>query len=266
MTLSGDQSTGIWAGSWRRIIDEHLALALGNSFRQQLLWILNERVASPSELSKELGESLNKVCHHIDVLKKAGCIELAFKRTVGNRIQHFYRATARAFLDGTEWRKVPDTVKVGMRATLLENIINDAVGAVVNGTFDVNDDAHLSWTPALVDDQGREEVTETLERSLEEIITILKKAKVRLMSRDEAGTSYTVAFMGFSSVGGKKKVGPPIDATDLARSPTKATKTEKKTARGKRKGSATKKRRKATGTSKTNQPKSKKKKGSKKKK
>jgi hypothetical protein len=60
-------------GSFRRIIDEYIAKALGNAFRQQILWILNERIASPSEIARELGEDLRKVCGHIDVLKKAGC-------------------------------------------------------------------------------------------------------------------------------------------------------------------------------------------------
>jgi len=95
---------------WRQIIDECVGKALGNSFRQQILWIMNERAASPSEVAEELGETLNKVCHHIDVLKEAKCIELAFTRLVGNRVQHFYRATSRAFLDDVEWPKVPESL------------------------------------------------------------------------------------------------------------------------------------------------------------
>lgn len=106
-------------GNWRRIIDEQIAKALGNAFRQQILWILNERVASPKEVAAELGADLRKVCNHIDVLRDANCIELAYVKPVGNRIQHFYRATSRAFLDGLDWPSVPDSVKVGMRATLL---------------------------------------------------------------------------------------------------------------------------------------------------
>ena len=122
--------------SWRRIIDECIAKALANSFRQQILWILNERIASPSEIAKELGEDLSKVCNHINVLKDAGCIELAYVRPVGNRLQHFYRANSRAFLDDLDWPSVPESVQRGMRATLLRNVLDDSIDAVVEGTYD----------------------------------------------------------------------------------------------------------------------------------
>src|SRR4029077_7770220 len=141
---------------WRQIIDECVGKALGNSFRQQILWIFNERAASPSEVAVELGETLNKVCHHIKVLKDAKCIELAFTRIVGNRVQHFYKANSRAFLEGTESPKIPESLKEGLRATLLRNVLDDAIQAVVEGTYDSCEGSHMSWTPMIVDDQGRE--------------------------------------------------------------------------------------------------------------
>jgi len=205
-------------GTWRRIIDECIAKVLGNAFRQQILWILNERIASPSEIAEELGVDLRKVCNHINVLKEANCIELVYVKPVGNRLQHFYRATSRAFLDEVEWPKVPDSVKGGMRATLLRNILADVIEVVAEGTYDELEGSHMSWTPMILDEQGRNEIAQILERALLEAMTVQEATKERLVSSGAAGVSYTVSIMGYPSLGGEKTVGPPIGAQELATS------------------------------------------------
>jgi DNA-binding transcriptional ArsR family regulator len=216
MAVRRSRATREMPGSWRRIIDEQIAKALGNAFRQQILWILNERVASPSEIAADLGIDLRKVCNHIDVLKKAKCIELAHIKLVGNRLQHFYRATSRAFLDDLDWPSVPDSVKLGMRATLLRDILVDAIETVVEGTYDEFDGSHMSWTPMILDEQGRNEMAELLERALREAIAVQESTKERLASSGEAGNSYTVSIMGYPSLGGTKTVGPPTHPQELA--------------------------------------------------
>lgn len=224
---------------WRQIIDECVGKALGNSFRQQILWIFNERAASPSEISLELNETLNKVCHHVNVLKEAKCIELAFTRTNGNRVQHFYKATSRAFLEGTEWPKVPESLKEGLRATLLRNVLDDAIQAVVEGTYDSQEGSHMSWTPMILDEQGLKELIPVLERALLEAIAVQDSTKKRLASSGAMGLSYTVSILGYPSVGGQKKVGPPTDAEELSASAgPKATKASKKKAKTAKKGQA----------------------------
>jgi hypothetical protein len=142
--------------------------------------------------------------------------QLAYVKPVGNRLQHFYRATSRAFLDGLDWPSVPDSVKVGMRATLLRNILGDAIEAVVEGTYDEFDGSHMSWTPMILDEQGRNEIAEILERALLDAIAVQESTKERLASSGEAGVSYTVSIMGYPSLGGKRTVGPPTDAQELA--------------------------------------------------
>jgi len=235
---------------WRTIIDECLAKALGNSFRQQIVWLLNERIASPSEIAKELRVSLNKVCHHIKVLEAAKCIELVFERPHGTSIQHFYQATSRAFLDDTDWSGVAESLKDGLRATLLRTLVDDAVDAVVTGTYDSQEGSHMSFAPMIVDDQGREELAQTLERTLLDVIAIQEVTKQRLISNRATGVSYTVSILGYPSVKGKKKVGPPVDAKELAGSTRlPETKAKKTTGSAGRAGKATPKakRKKAKG-------------------
>lgn len=227
------------ARKWRQIIDECVGKALANSFRQQILWIFNERIASPSDVADELGEGLSKVCHHIKVLRDAKCIELVHTETVGNRVQHYYKANSRAFLDEVEWRKVPDSLKEGLRATLLSNVIDDSVDALVEGIFDSHEASHLSWTPLIVDEQARVKLAQVLERALLEVIAIQESTKERLGASGASGSSYTVSILGYPSTGGEKRVGPPVDVqtlvapreTKASRKATKKSKTGKTKAR-----------------------------------
>ena len=68
----------------------------------------------------------------------------------------------------------------------------------------------------ILDTQGWGELSEILERALFEAIAVQESAKERLAAGDEAGTSCTVSILGYTSVGGQKKVGPPSDAKELA--------------------------------------------------
>jgi predicted transcriptional regulator len=57
--------------------------ALSHELRVEILTILNERVASPNELAKELGEGLSQVSYHVKVLRDYGTITLV--KTVPRR-------------------------------------------------------------------------------------------------------------------------------------------------------------------------------------
>jgi len=50
-------------------VDQRLIKALGHPLRMSVLAILNARVASPSELAKELGEPLGNVAYHVKILE-----------------------------------------------------------------------------------------------------------------------------------------------------------------------------------------------------
>ncbi len=190
-------------------IEKHISKAFGHYVRIQILWILNERIASPSELAKELSEPLNRIGGHIKVLKEAGCIELVDKVIVGNAVQNFYRATARIFFDDTEWRTIPPTLKEGLRITLLQNLIDDAIAALENETYDSLDGSHMSWSPMLIDEQARLEINELLDQTLRKALAIQERATKRLGTSGEKGVSYSVSLLGYPSIGGIKKVNPP---------------------------------------------------------
>lgn len=193
----------------RGTVDQRLVRAMGHQVRVQALTILNERVASPNEISKELGESVGHVSYHIKVLKECECIELVDTAPRRGAMEHYYRATDRAFLDAEEWATLPSTIRPGLSASLLKTIINDAASSVLEGTFDKRIDRHLSWTPMIVDEEGWEELKTGLEAMLEKVLEIQTSSAARLAKADASGVPVTVAMMGFEAPpSGDGKVAP----------------------------------------------------------
>lgn len=186
-------------------IDERLVKSLTHGLRVEILTILNERIASPNELSKELGEGLSQVSYHVKVLKDYGCIELVKTEPRRGAVEHYYRATSRAWLTDRDWDQLPASVRPGMSADLLELILGDAVAALEDGTLDARVDRHMSRTPLILDEEGWKEVTETLSTTLDEIAAIQTRSSGRLAKSDGGGFSASVAMLGFEVPEGDRR-------------------------------------------------------------
>lgn len=182
--------------------------------RAQILILLNERVASRPEICKELGASFNKVRHEMEVLKKTEppLIELVYEKPVRGTVEKFYKATTLAYVGPSEWPAVPTAVKSGMRGSLLDILVDDAVASVRDGTFDSLKGAHMSWTPMILDEQGWKELVAILFRALEELIEVKENSAERLIADDAKGTSCTVSILGYPSANEDRKVGPSTGA------------------------------------------------------
>lgn len=190
---------------------------MANPLRIQIWTILNERVASPTEISKEIGARREKVIYEMKVLADLGIIEVIAKRQVRGAVEHFYRAVTRAMLEEPEWVGIPGEVKCDLRATLLRTLTDDAIEAIAEDQYDSRTDAHMSWTPLLVDEQGCDELAGILLRALHEVIEVQAGCAERLRAQDTAGISYTVSILGYTSAHERRKVGPPVDAKQLVK-------------------------------------------------
>lgn len=193
------------SGRPRNFIDPRLVRAMGHPVRNDALSILNERVASPNEISKELGESVGHVSYHIKVLKECECIELVDTAPRRGAMEHYYRATARAFLSDDEWSRLPESIRPGMSASLLQTLMNDASEALKSGSFDRRVDRHMSWTPMIVDEQGWEDTTAALAELLERVMEIQAQSAERLAKAGEEGIPVSVAMLAFEAAGPHKK-------------------------------------------------------------
>ena len=188
-------------------VDQRLVKALAHPLRVEILTILNERMASPNELSKELEEGLSQVSYHVKVLKDFECIEMVKTEPRRGAVEHYYRATARAFLTDSDWQSLPESVKPGVSASSIQMIIDDVVSALTGGTFDARDDRHLSWTPGVVDEQGWEESVDLAAETLDRVIAIHAGSAKRLAKSGDEGIPATMVVMNFQGLSAEAKAG-----------------------------------------------------------
>jgi len=193
------------AGRPRNFIDPRLVKAMGHPVRNDALSILNERVASPNEISKELGESVGHVSYHIKVLKECDCIELVDTAPRRGAMEHYYRATSRAFLNDDEWARLPESIRPGMSASLLRTIMNDAAESLKSGNFERRKDRHMSWTPMIVDETGWGDLTKGFEALLELVLEIQRTSAERLAKADEEGIPISAAMLAFEAASPQRK-------------------------------------------------------------
>lgn len=186
-------------------VDQRLVKALAHPLRVEILTILNERMASPNELSKELEEGLSQVSYHVKVLKDFECIEMVKTEPRRGAVEHYYRATSRAFLTDSDWQSLPESVKPGVSASSIQMIIDDVVGALTGGTFDARDDRHLSWTPGVVDEQGWGETVDLAAETLDRVLAIHADSAKRLAKSGEEGIPATMVVMNFQGLSAEAK-------------------------------------------------------------
>jgi DNA-binding transcriptional ArsR family regulator len=181
-------------------VDQRLVKALAHPLRVQILMILNDRMASPNELSKELEEGLSQVSYHVKVLKDYECIEMVKTEPRRGAVEHYYRATARAFLGDQDWQHLPDSIKPGMTASLMEMLMDDIVKAMDGGTFTRRDDMHISWTPGPVDEQGWNEMVSLMKDTLDQVFEIQAKSASRLVKSGDEGIPGSIVLMHYEGL------------------------------------------------------------------
>lgn len=191
-------------------VDQRLVKALAHPLRVEILTILNERMASPNELSKELEEGLSQVSYHVKVLKDFECIEMVKTEPRRGAVEHYYRATERAFLTDRDWKALPESVKPGVSSSAIQMVFDDVVGALAGGTFDTRDDRHISWTPGVVDEQGWTESVELVAGTLESLLKIHADSAKRLAKSGEEGIPATAVLMNFEGLSAEAKAGKAL--------------------------------------------------------
>lgn len=176
--------------------DATMMKALSHPVRARALTVLNERVASPSELAAEQKEAVGYVAYHVRVLRELELIELVNSRQVRGATEHFYRGTIKPYLSDDFWEQLPQDVRTGVSVAGLE-VLNQAVKqAFQAGTFDARVDRHLSNLSVNLDEQGWREASDLLMKCLEGLIEIGAEAENRNGKR---AMRATFGLMGFES-------------------------------------------------------------------
>ena len=147
----------IEGGRLKRFFDRRLIKAIGHPLREHLLAVFNDRVASPTEIGREIELEVPSFYKHVQLLEDLGCIErVEMKRRRGAK-EHFFRAKGAITLDERAWQRLPASVRSDWMATHLQSIWDDAVAALQNETFAIGGEPHVTWLPGFFDRLGQEE-------------------------------------------------------------------------------------------------------------
>lgn len=180
-------------------ITQQLAKALAHPLRMQILTSLHRGISSPNQLSQELGEPLGNVSYHVKTLLEYDCIELVKTEPRRGAVEHFYRATERAFLSDKDWEQIPASTRQGISGVILESIGADATRALLEDTLEKRTDSHITRTPLVLDDQGFKDLSAVLNEVLERANAIQDEAASRLNKDKGESISTMMAILHFET-------------------------------------------------------------------
>ena len=182
-------------------VDPRLMKALSHPLRQRILQALNQRVASPAELSEELDESLGNVSYHVKILAELEAIELVRTAPVRGALEHFYRPLVRAHIDDKHWSQLPASIRKDLFGQTLQQIWDHLVDASQEDKLD-GDGESVVWVDMELDDEGLEQVNSALSEALDRAMEIQAEASVRIAElpdeeRDERVHRTEIALLHF---------------------------------------------------------------------
>jgi len=137
----------------------------------RILAILEERTASPLELSRILRAELGVVAYHVRTLHRFGLISLERETKVRGATQRHYRARDRPRISNEAWSKAPPIAKQAAIDATLQQINDYARRSNGAGGFD-RADAHITRTALRLDREGWERLAEVLLSALREVAEI----------------------------------------------------------------------------------------------
>ena len=190
------------------IDDPRLVKGLAHPLRIQILRVLENRVASPSEIAEEIGAPLGNVSYHVRFLARVGLIELTSTKPRRGAVEHYYRAVARVRVADKAWSQVPDVVKSGLISATLDQV-GKVVGAAASGGGFERQDAVVSRREMILDDQGFAELAGELRELLDRSKEIERASAERLAAAGDGEVDAAVVMMLFE--GGGAPAAAPTD-------------------------------------------------------
>ena len=182
------------------IDDPRYVKAMSHPVRVRIMAMLQERKASPNELSQWLGTTLGATAYHVRTLHKLGLIELVDETRVRGAVEHHYKAKARPKVTEENWSKASPVAKqasIGSQLKMLEDYTN---ASAASGGFD-RSDAVLERKTARVDDKGWAALVAEAAKFLDRVDKIEADAAKRIAKAgDDGALDAGVVVLGFESV------------------------------------------------------------------
>jgi DNA-binding transcriptional ArsR family regulator len=165
------------------IDDPRLVKALAHPLRIHILRVLQDRVASPSELAEEVSAPLGNVSYHVRFLARVGLLDLVDTRPRRGALEHYYRARTKVRITDKAWAQVPEIVKNAMIGATLDQIVRYISAAASIGGFE-RKDAHVTRTPLTLDKKGFAELAAAVQDLLTRADEIERESAGRIAASD----------------------------------------------------------------------------------
>ena len=182
------------------IDDPRYVKAISHPLRVRILAMLQERTASPSQLSQWLGATLGTTAYHVRALHQLGLIELADETRVRGAIEHHYRAGPRPMVSEEAWEQAPPIAKQAAVGSALQMIDEYARKSAAHAGFDRRE-AHLSRTSVELDAKGWEALNKACLKFVEQVekIELASKERLERKPHEEQPSHAAVVLMAFEA-------------------------------------------------------------------
>jgi hypothetical protein len=156
--------------------------------------VLEQRTATPKDLSQTLGVGLENLAYHVRALRDFGLIELERSEQVRGAVAHYYRARARPRITARAWEQLPDISKRAIVGAALEQLGALVSAAAEQGCF-ARPESHMSRRPLALDEQGFLEASSILSRTLDELSAVERESQTRIASGASEVAATAVALL-----------------------------------------------------------------------
>jgi DNA-binding transcriptional ArsR family regulator len=187
-------------------IDQRIMKALSHPLRVRMLTLLNQKVASPSELADELDEPLGNVSYHMRFLADLKMVKLVRTEPRRGAVEHYYEALEPPLISDDDWAQLPVALRRSLSDSTLADIARDLKGAGEAGGFD-RENIHVSRVALTLDQQGWDELSDLLSQLLERAREVQEQSNKRRKrtSGDPIPTALVMMqFEGGSATTGKR--------------------------------------------------------------
>jgi DNA-binding transcriptional ArsR family regulator len=165
------------------IEDPRLVKGLAHPLRIQILRVLEDRIASPSEIADEIGAPLGNVSYHVRFLARMGLIELSGTQPRRGAVEHYYRSAGRVGVSEETWATVPQVIRDAVLSSTLDQVGRSVGVAAASGGFN-GDDAHASRTEIVLDADGLADLSAAVAELHRRATDIERESTERIAARD----------------------------------------------------------------------------------
>jgi DNA-binding transcriptional ArsR family regulator len=180
-----------------------LAVVFADPVRLKIVSELFLREMSPSEFFEAHGGgTLSRVDAHFKRLARFGWLRLVRKESGGGRrgaTENFYRAPQLAIFDTETWAELPRSLRAEFSWRIFEQFAERVKIALEAGTFDRRPERHFTWTPLVLDEEGRGRVIKLVDDLFAALFEEQADARTRLCRSGEPPIYATVALAAFDS-------------------------------------------------------------------